>query len=72
MFSEHMSHKQIKKLRGQLQITQAEMAKRLGISVESYRLIEWGKRKPSKPVALLLEIEQRATAAASDRDILRP
>lgn len=45
----------IKKLRGRLKLSQAEMADRLGVNQSTVNRIESGQRPPSRPVQRLLE-----------------
>ena len=55
--------KNLKEIRDQLKLTQAEMAKRLGTSQPQYQRLERGKRPMSKKWALKIESEFGIPAA---------
>jgi transcriptional regulator with XRE-family HTH domain len=50
-----MDSKQLRKLRLSLDVTQREMAEKLGVSLPMYSLYERGEAIISKPVQLLAE-----------------
>ena len=56
---------EIKKLRKELKLNQEEMAEKLGIGNKTYWLIEAGKRRPSKPVQKLLDMEHSSAAGST-------
>lgn len=48
-----MTHEELRKLRLTLDVTQAKMAEKLGVSLPMYSLYERGKAPMSKPVSML-------------------
>jgi putative transcriptional regulator len=51
-----MNPEQIKALRARLGLTQAQMAERMGVALQTYQQWEHGRRKPRRPTLKLLEI----------------
>ena len=50
-----MNSQELRKLRLMLDVTQKQMAEKLGVSLPMYSLYERGKTLMSKPVAMLAE-----------------
>lgn len=56
-----MTPSEIRALRLKLDLTQAQMAERVGITRETYNAIERGRKEASGPVMRLLDMEYKAS-----------
>jgi DNA-binding transcriptional regulator YiaG len=67
MKSNRWTAKEIKALREELQLTQADFGKRLGVSGNYIWMLEAGKKKPSETLRLLFACVERDKLSYEDQ-----